>query len=371
MRVAPLSTSGAPGPSATPHSAGGQAIGPRGAFLASVAPQGQLLIAGAGGGTAIQGRADGPFAPLSGLTGTFAPVSIANAYLGDVALASPTQDGHLQVDVERYYAHSLERRATVGSTEARAEETLTLAMDYRSDALAVWAQGASIYARDIPATGLAHPIQRLGPAGSRSRISVLLSDDNRAIVVWTEESRGETSVWVDHSASGVRFRSPALLERFPNPANASARPAGPRLIRLSSESVMLAWGGVAGGHWVVRSAAIDLEGVGRPTTIAAPTGDALLAGLEPGPDDDALLLWTEPQQTQASTGIETQSIFAARGFDTHPKRTVFDPPEEVAPAGPNSEPTVGLDPANDEATALWRGAGGALEYAIRTPAKAP
>ncbi len=339
-------------------------------MLAGVAPQGQILIAGARGGAPVQGRAGGPFAPLSGLTGTLAPATITNAYLGDVAFASPTPDGHLQVDVERYYAHSIEHRAKVGSTEPKPEETLRLAMDYRSDALAVWAQGASIYARDMPATGIAHRAQRLGPAGSSSQIAALLSDDNRAIVAWTEESRGETSVWVDRSAAGVRFPSPALLERFPNPGSQAARPIPPRLVRLSSESVMLAWGGASGAHRVVRSAAIDLEGVGEPTTIAAPTGDALLAGLAAGPDGDALLLWTEPQQTLAPTGTQTQSIFAARGFDTHPKRTIFGPAEEVEPAGPNSEPTVAIDPANDDATALWRGAGGALEYAIRTPAKA-
>jgi hypothetical protein len=131
---------------------------------------------------------------------------------------------------------------------------------------------------------------------------------------------------------------------------------------------MIAWAGAAEGRWVVRTAAIDLLGVGAPSTIAAPGADALLADLVPGPDDDALVLWTQPQPSPARPEPAAQAIFAARGFDAYPRRTVFGAPEQVAPPGPASDATVAVDPHGDGAVALWRGAGEALEYAIRRPA---
>jgi hypothetical protein len=124
---------------------------------------------------------------------------------------------------------------------------------------------------------------------------------------------------------------------------------------------MMAWAAGAGGAWVIRSAAIDLLGIGAPTTIAAPAGDALLEDLAPGPAGDALLLWGEPQ----SGGARGSALFAARGFDTSPDRTVFAAPEQVAAAASNGQATVALDPASDRAVAVWRGPGGRLQYALR------
>lgn len=120
---------------------------------------------------------------------------------------------------------------------------------------------------------------------------------------------------------------------------------------------MLAWAGLSEDRWVIRTAAIDLLGIGAPTTIAAPSGDAQLEALAPGPKGDALLLWSEPQGGQA--------LYVARGFDTFPDRTAFAAPEQVAPPGSNSQAAVALDPANDRAVAVWRGPGGVLQYAIR------
>jgi len=329
-------------------------------------------MAGTGGGAPIQGPAGGPFAPLSGPASSPAPLAVTNAYLGDVAMAAPSPGGHLKVEVERFFARAFDRSAAVSSGDGHSARALTLAMDFRSDAFAVWAEGGSIYARDMPAKGPAHPIQRLGPAEGQVRIASLLSDDNRAIVAWTEEVHGETSIYVDRSAVGVRFGLPALLERFPDPDGLPSPAGSPRLVRLSSESVMMAWGGAAAGHWVVRTAAVDLQGIGAPSTIGAPGGDALLADLATGPDGDGLVLWTQPQLSpDGRPNLQSQAIFAARGFDSFPKQTIFGHPEEVAPPGPNSDATVALDPANDDGLALWRGEGGALQYAIRTPSSTP
>jgi len=370
-RVARLDPDGVPGPPTVPVSAQGGASGPRGALAVSAAPHGQILIAGASGGPPIQGLAGGPFAPLGGLSGIRGPLALTSAYLGDVALASSSGEA-LQLHVERYFARTIDRSAEVSASGARAIQALTLAMDFRTDAVAVWAHAGSIYARDMPASGAPQPIQRLARAPGELRVAALLSDDNRAIVAWSEESRGETSVYVDRSAVGVRFGSPTLLERFQDPEGLVSPAASPRLVRLSSESVMMAWSGAADGHWAVRSAAIDLQGVGAPTTISPPGTDALLADLAPGPDGDALVLWSQPQPSDSGVpNLRNQSIFAARGFDAYPRRTIFGDSEEVAPAGPNSDASVALNPADDGAVALWQGENGAIEYSIRAVSNTP
>ena len=101
-----------------------------------------------------------------------------------------------------------------------------------------------------------------------------------------------------------------------------------------------------------------MHGVLPPSTISPAGRDALLADLAPGPDDEALALWTEPLQTAAGLDLGSQAIFAARGFDAYPEQTAFAAPELIAPPGPNSEATVALDPDSDRAVAAWRtGAG--------------
>lgn len=371
VRVAPIGSGDLPGGPGIPAAANGHASGPRGALTAAVAPHGQLLLAGSSGAP-VQGSASGPFAPLGGLAASPAPIAATTAYLGDVALATPSSGGRLRLYVERYFAHRIDRSTVIESAGARSAQALAIAMDFRTDALAAWVQGGSIYARDMPASGHAHSIQRLAPAGADPRIAALLSDDNRAILAWSEESKGETSIYVDRSHVGVRFGVPTLLERFVNPGGLPSPTASPELVRLSSESVMMAWSGAGEGHWVVRTAAIDLQGIGAPTTVSSPSQNALLADLATGPDGDALLLWTQPQQSPVGTfELEDQAIFAARGFDAYPKRTIFGQPEEVAPTGPNSAATVALDPASDQALALWRGPGNALQYAIRSSPKGP
>jgi hypothetical protein len=209
-------------------------------------------------------------------------------------------------------------------------------------------------------------------------VSALISDNNRAIVAWADERSGHTSIYIDYSASGVRFGKPQLLERFANPSGIPSPVASPRLVRLSSESVMLAWSGAQDGHWVVRTAAIDLHGLRRTSTISDPAGDALLSDLQPGPDGEAIALWGEPQRTlDGRFDLSRQTLFAARGIDARPGITIFGAPEQIVaplPAGtptlrvsPLDQATLAIDPSSDRAIALWRGAGGGIEYAIRTP----
>ncbi len=139
-------------------------------------------------------------------------------------------------------------------------------------------------------------------------------------------------MYLDRSAKGVTFGTPRLLESFANPRGMAPPPASPSLIRLSTESVMLAWSSIVSGHWVIRSSAVDQDRVGPPTTTSAGSGDALLADLQPGPRADALLLWTEPPAGATQAGGRTeQAIYATRGFRGVGSRIVFEAPEELGP----------------------------------------
>jgi hypothetical protein len=342
------------------------------------APHGELAIAGSasaptrGDGVLVQGSAGGPFAPLGTIAGVLSPNALFTAYLGDVAAASPTGGGSgrggSRIDVERYYAHTLSPSRIVPSSSGAVQD-LTVSLDFRTDAIAAWRQNGALYAHDLPGSGRAQPTQRLASAGSATHIAALISDDNRAIVVWADERAGKTSVYLDDSATGVRFGAPQLLERFTNPSGLPYQAGSPRLTRLSSESVMLAWSGAQDGHWVVRTAAIDLNGLRKVNTISAPGADALLSDLQPGPDGEAIALWSEPQRTpEGKLDPGNQALLAARGIDARPGITIFGQPEPIAPPGPNGSATLAFDPASDRALALWLGAGGYVNYAVRTPA---
>lgn len=396
MRVAAIGPMDIPGQPAVPRTAAGRSIVLDGPVAATAGPYGHIVIAAASatGSTKRQselqlteGPAGGPFAiPLATGSAAAAPFAFATAYLGDVALLSPGGAQQetmpttatatpkvgggpatdLRLRVQRHLANRFAAPTEVTTASGASLEALTVALDFRSDALAAWAQGGSIYARDLPASHMPHPVQRLGPGpAAGTRIAAVISDDNRAIVAWTVRRAGTTSVYVSQSQTGVRFGTPRLLERFPDPPDLPTYAGSPRIVRLSSESVMMAWTGAEAGHWAVRVAAIDLDGIHTADTISSPGSVALLAYLAPGPDDEVLALWTEPQPTATGLALDRQAIFAARGFETYQGKTSFAAGEQVAPPGPNSEATVAFNPDSDRAVAAWRTGSGAIAYAIR------
>jgi hypothetical protein len=338
------------------------------------APHGQLAIAGSSpdltnAGRLVQGSAAGPFSALGTISGAASQNALATGYLGDVAAASPTGGASgragVRVAVERYFARTLSPSLVVPA-RAGAVRALTVGLDYRTDAIAAWSQGSSLYAHDLPASGSPQPTQRLADVDPAAHITVLISDDNRAIVAWADERAGSTSVYLDMSAGGVRFGTPRLLEHFANPGGLSDPTASPRLVRLSSESVMIAFNGARQGRWVVRAAAIDPHGPGKVDTVSAPGEDALLSDLAAGPDGEALALWMAPQRApDGRLDTAAQALVAARGVDAFPSTAIFGAAEQFAPAGPNSEASLAFDPASDRALAVWRGAGGSVRYAIR------
>jgi len=374
-QLASISPEDIPGEPASPRTATGHAIALGSPLAAAPGPYGRIVIAGAstaqtsapaGGLLLTEGQAGGPFTTPLHLGGPASTFAFTTAYLGDVALVSPA--GGLQLRVQRHHAGNFSVPAQVTATSAGGPiDALTVALDFRSDRLVVFSQRSSLYARELPAKGAPHAIQRLGPAPPPgARIAAVASDDDRAIVAWSNRSAGQTSVYVSRSQTGMRFDAPQLLERFPDPPGLPAYVDSPRLVRLSSESVMLAWTGAQDGHWAIRTAPIDLHGVRAADTISPPGRDALLAGFAPGPDDEVLALWTEPQPSTTGLDLDRQAIFAARGFDAYPGQTAFTAGEQVAPPGPNSDVTVALDPDSDRAIAAWRTGAGLLDYAIRS-----
>jgi len=422
VRVAAIGPEDVPGPPTEPRTAAGAAIVLRGPVAATAGPYGRIVIAAASaapptipaaGLLLTEGPAGGPFAAPIAAGLAASPFALTTAYLGDVALVSmggarrgglahrrgnarrgelarprgkagragsvqrvlaaqrrgeaePT--GGLRLRVQRHHANRFAAPVQVSAGWGAPIEALAVALDFRSDALVVWARRGSVYARELPATGAPHRVERLGAVGrgpaSGARIAAVLSDDDRAIVAWSDRRGGRTSVYVSRSQAGVRFGSPRLLESFSDPSDLPSYKDSPQIVRLSSESVMMAWTGAENGHWVVRTAAIDLNGVSVPSTISPPGSDALLAALAPGPDDEALALWTEPQPTPTGPNLGWQAIFAARGIDASPARTIFAAGEQVAPPGPNSDATVAVDPDSDRAVVAWRTGACAVDYSL-------
>jgi hypothetical protein len=411
---APASTLGAHAPST---------LGLTGALAAAAAPHGRILLAASGRGPGTMGRqsvaggrnakagqdtadgqgaaggqnaaselllsegpAWGPFSRPTPTGGAAAPLALTNAYLGDVALLSPGSSsagtdsgagvgagagaGAIELRMHRYYAGTGSFQAPVAVTPSGAVEGLTVAMDYRSDALAVWERAGAIYAREMPGSGRSsRGTSRVASAVPGAHIAALLSDDDRAIIAWSETRAGITRVFAELSGAGVHFGAPRLLERFADPSGIQPPAGSPRLVRLLSESVMLAWSGAAAGHWVVRTAAVDLNGVRAIDTISAPGHDALLIDLAPGPAGEAYALWSEPGAAPSgSLDLGDEAIYAARGIDAHPGRTIFSAPELICAAGaPGStgEAAIAVDPDSDRAIAAWRAPGGAIDYSLR------
>ena len=367
-RIDVLAPGRAPGPAQPPRSAGGAPLGPAGPLAAATAPGGRVVIAGADPRRAdralvVEGRAGGAFTPIARGAATTPAGALANAYLGDLALLEP-QAGRLTLAVQRWFGGPLGARGVLAPS--RGAGAVTVAMDYRSDAIAAWTAGGSVWARALPASGRLLAAQRLGPAGSATRIAALLSDDNRAIVMWSTVRDGSTQVYLDQSATGPRFGSPRRIEHAPDPHGLAPPEGSPQLVRLSSESVMCAWTGVADGRWVVHTAPIDQRGLRSVATLAPPAGDLVLDALAPGPRGEAVALLSEPLLEAAGLPVPGRAaLLAARGIDAAPGRTLFAAPELVAPPGPVSGAAVGIEPGTDRALAVWRGEAGAIEYSER------
>jgi hypothetical protein len=363
--------------------------------------------------TAATGTAAGDVLTVGSST-----AAAASGYLGDAVLALPVRSRQggweLAVRVQRHYNSALGRPRLVPAG-AGPVEAVAAALDYRAEILLVWAARGEVYARELPAAGAAGPARRLGPAGADPEIGALLSDDGHAIVAWRSQSvvgsgsspagtvggegvrtasGGGTSTAIELSlfqtGPGAVLEPGSLrqVERFRDPPGFPPPPGSLRLIRLSSEAVMLAWTALgADDRYVVRASPVSLRrGAWAPVTISGATGpravDAVLADLVPGPDAEALALWSAgprlPSGAPGRAGSGPWAILAARGHYAGRGEVAFEAPEPIAPAGPNGPPAAAFDPQTGQVLAAWvtlaGGAGaGRLAYALRAagPASTP
>ncbi len=372
-------------------------------------------VVAVGSGALAEGRTAGAFGTARPLGGPATPAAASSGYLGDVAIASPTQTRAgwaIAVRVQRHYSKS-PARAHLVPVGASPVEAVAATMDYRADVLLVWASGGTVYARELSPAGALAPMRRLGslPAGSPdSELRALLSDDGHAIVAWRSQSVAPsgapvTTIELSISGSGLAFGAPRVLERFRD-LGGFVPPAGSlRLLRLSSEAVMIAWTGIDADRYVVRASPVSLRrGAWAPVVISGgwsspdgraganhapasgrqtgvhrpPASDAVLSDIAAGPNAEAFAVWrTAPSSAdggragRAGSNPRRWTIRAARGHYAGEGEVSFVAPELVAASGPNGPPAIAADPASGQALAAWvvlaGGSGvGRIEYALRT-----
>lgn len=377
----------------------GQPLAPAPAGLEAVTvtagtATGQVVAVGSGALT--EGMTAGAFSAAQPLGGPAAPVAAASGYLGDVVIASPVHTGAgwaIAVRVQRHYSES-PTRARLVPVGASPVEAVAATMDYRAEVLLVWASGGTVYARELSPEGALGAAQRLGRLPTESsdlELRALVSDDGHAIVAWRSQSVAPagaptTTVTLSISGSGLAFGAPRVLERFRDLGGFV--PAGSlRLLRLSSEAVMIAWTGVDADRYVVRASPVSLRrgawapvvisGLGQTGANRAPAADAILADLAAGPDAEAFALWrVAPTSGGGAPNPKRWAIRAARGHYAGPGEVSFSAPELVAPPGPNGPPTVAVDPASGHALAAWAtlpygDSDGRIEYALTAEPPSP
>jgi hypothetical protein len=282
-------------------------------------------------------------------------LALTRAYLGDVAIAAPVPGPAIAVRVERHFQPTFGnvRLIPIGAGRVSA---LAATMDYRADVLITWQQNGGIYAHMLRASGLPDPTQRLGASAPGPQLQALVSDNGHGMIAWSNTSGGAAATTRDYlalSAPGPRFAAPRPLASFLDPQGVGRSPGSLALIRLSTENVMIAWTDAELGHYVVRAAPAVFAATRPSARLSNPDGQAVLAGLAPGPAGDALALWKTAPGSGSRFDERRTELWAARTFLKRHDRPAFDRPEMVAPAGPTLLPSVAVDPADDRAVAAW------------------
>ncbi|MEA2298673.1 MAG: hypothetical protein QOF77_1609, partial [Solirubrobacteraceae bacterium] len=199
--------------------AGGLAARPAGAGSAGSGRAAAAPSVAAAG--VIEGRAGSTFGPPSALRARNAPLATATSYLGDIAVATVTGGGRVQLRLQRHGAPGLSAPLNM-STLRQPVSAVAVGLDYRGDALVAWAQGGWISRRVLSSTGRLGPAERVAPSSPGPHLEALISDDDRGILAWTSEVRAgarlATRVYLDASGTGVHFGAPRLLEQFRHPA---------------------------------------------------------------------------------------------------------------------------------------------------------
>jgi len=364
---------------------GHQLVGPLESASTTV---GQLVLVSGDAGTPAGGRAGALLAegPAGGvlhrvvaLGGPAAPVATADGYIGDadvVTTAAAFGGGQLiELREQRHFNHRFARPVVL--QEGFAPITaLAVGMDFRGDSIVLWAQAGEVHAQWVTNEGHVYAPQVLGPAGYAPQLAAVLSDNNHAFVMWTDEpspgTAGVARVFLEHSGNNVMFPStPGVLAAFREPREQRLTPRSIALARVTpSEGVLAAWTLVADGSFVVRAAGLTSARVLPAATIAAPGADLRLSGLATGPNNDFVAVLESAPRSAGGFDTSQQEILAARSVPGGPGGVAFETPVPIAPPGANTAPSVAIDPSNDRAVVVWQTIAGGLPavgYSVRTP----
>ena len=345
--------------------------------LVAVAGDGGLANGGHPGALLAEGHAGGVLPVRVALGGPDAPVATADGYIGDADIVTTaTALGGAQLIELREQRHFNARfAAPVTLTEGFAPITaLTVGMDFRGDSLLMWAQGGEIHAQRVTNAGGVFPPQVLGAAGYAPQLAAVLSDNNHAFVMWTDEpppgAGGEARIYLEHSGNNVAFASaPRLLAAFAEPAHQRLTPGSIALVRVTpSEGVLAAWTLVQDGSYAVQAAGLTSSQVLPATTIAQPGADLRLAALATGPDNDFVAVLESAPRDAGGFDTSQQAILATRSVPGGPGGVAFEAPTQLAGPGPNSAPSVAIDPDSDRAVVAWQTTSDglpAVAYAVR------
>ena len=341
---------------------------------------GQIVAAYGVAGRATLGEtfAGHPLHAASPLGGPAELVATANGYIGDadvVSTAGRAGRPVLQLREQRHYETAFAAPVTFSSAGSGPITALAVGMDFRADSIVVWAQGGEVYARWVTNTGVVHPLRTIGPAGYAPELAAVLSDNNHAFVMWTDEPPPGTSatatIYLEHSGNEVTFGPPRTLVSFTEPAEQRLTAGSIALARMSpSEGVLAAWTWLSGANYVVSAAGLTSAGAVGVQTLSQPGSDLRLAALAAGPRDDAVAVLESARRASRGFDETSQAILASR-IPGAAGGASFGALAQLAPAGLNGAPSVGIDPASDRAVVAWQTSQGgepALAYAVRSAA---
>lgn len=305
-----------------------------------------------------------------------APAAVGVGYIGDADIVSTaTIDGQQAIELraQRHYAHSF--AAAVTMLEGTAPiSALAVSLDFRADSIVTWVQAGEVHAQWVSNAGRASAAQVLGPAGYAPQIAAVLSDDNRAFVLWSDQplpgSTAATTIYLDHSAGSVTFAAP------PQPIATLAQPPAQRLGRgavqlvreTPSEGVLAAWPVMVDGDYAVQAAGLTSSQVLAPATISQIGADLRLAALATGPRDDVVAVFERAPRAAAGFDLTQQAILAAHTIPGGPGGVAFETPVLLSAPGPNRAPSVAIDPDSDRAVVAWQeviGGQDQVAYAVR------
>ncbi|HUB76894.1 MAG TPA: hypothetical protein VL977_07545, partial [Solirubrobacteraceae bacterium] len=279
----------------------------------------------------------------------------------------------IAVRAQRHYGHRLSHGFELPIGRAK-PDALAIGMDFRADRLLVWAAAGHVWAQYVTNRGRVEPAQRLGRAGYDPQISAVLSDDDRAFVIWTDEpppgSAAPTTVFLAHSGVGPTFHGAKALASFVDPDGLALSPGSVAAERLSSEGVALLWPDVVGGSFVIDAAGATESGPTAPSVLAESGQDLRLGAVATGPGNEIVVLALDAPRTASGFDASRQQILATRSNEVaDPGGMGFGPLAELTGAGPNSDPAVAVDPDTDVAIAAWQtvtlGVPG-IDYAVGT-----